>query len=177
MDDIPDVSPMEGTATGPEGMQLARIAAGADAIAAAQFVDQIFGVWHATTCMEMYGQGSLATAANHGRRSLNLKGLRAIDLRTHNPNEQPWNFNDRADRRLANQLMDDDNPDWVVGSRPCTAFSIWNRQMNFRKIPPEKVRAAIQDGKRHLNFCAYIYGTQRARGKHFLHEHRARALS
>jgi hypothetical protein len=39
------------------------------------------------------------------------------------------------------------------------------------------VRAAIEEGKRHLNFCCYLYRRQLQRGTHFLHEHPARALS
>ena len=48
--------------------------------------------------MEEYGQGGWVAEDNHGRKSM-----------------QPWDFNDRADRRLAKQLIDDDNSDWVVG--------------------------------------------------------------
>ena len=170
-------STMDDTVTGPDDMQSALIGAGTDAIAAAQFVDRIFGVQHATTFMEMYGQGSLVTDANHKRRSLNLRGLNAFDLRTLKPDGTPWNFNVRADRQLAQKMIDTDDPDWIIGSPPCTAFSIWNRQMNYRKMDPEKVRIAIEEGVRHLAFCCKLYRRQLARGKHFLHEHPARALS
>ena len=127
--------------------------------------------------MEMYGQGSLVTEANNKRRPLNLRGLNAFDLRTLKPDGTPWNFNVRADRHLAQRMIDTDDPDWIVGSPPCTAFSIWSRQMNYRKMDPEKVRVAIEEGVRHLNFCCKLYRRQLARGKHFLHEHPARALS
>ena len=49
--------------------------------------------------------------------------------------------------------------------------------MNYRNMPVDKVRAAIEEGKRHLNCCCYLYGRQLQRGQHFLHEHPARALS
>ena len=49
--------------------------------------------------------------------------------------------------------------------------------MNYRKMPVDKVRGAIEEGKRHLNFCCDLYRRQLQRGKHFLHEHPARALS
>ena len=90
--DHPDA--MDDVVTGSKDMQSALVGAGTDALAAAEFVDKFFGVQHATTFMEMYGQGSLVAEANHGRRSLNLKGLRAFGLRTHKPNGQPWIFND-----------------------------------------------------------------------------------
>ena len=44
-------------------------------------------------------------------------------------------------------------------------------------MPIEKVQEAIAEGVRHLNFCCSIYRRQLARGKHFVHEHPARALS
>ena len=60
------------------------------------------------------------------------------------PDGTPWNFNDRADRRLAQKMIDEDDPDWIVGSPPCTAFSTWNRQMNYRKMDPKKVRLQLR---------------------------------
>ena len=45
------------------------------------------------------------------------------------------------------------------------------------EMDPEKVRVAIDEGKRHLRFCCQIYRRQLARGKHFLHGHPPRALS
>ena len=139
-------------------MQSALIGAGNDAVAAAQIVDRIFGVQHATTFMEMYGQGSLVSEANNKRRSLNLRGLNEFYLRTLKPNGTPWIFNDRADRHLAQKMVDEDDPDWIVGSPPCTAFSIWNRQMNYRKMDSEKARDAIEEGVRHLTVVVSFIG-------------------
>ena len=75
--DDPNGLAMDDTVTGPNDMQSALIGAGTDAVAAARFVDRIFGVQHATTLMEMCGQGNLVTEANNKRRSLNLRGLNA----------------------------------------------------------------------------------------------------
>ena len=71
----------------------------------------MLGVQHATTFMEMHSQGSLVTEANNKRRSLNLRGLNAFDLRTLKPDGTPWNFNDKADRHLAQKMIDEDDPD------------------------------------------------------------------
>ena len=113
--------------------------------------------------MEMYGQGSLVTEANNKRRSLNLKRLNAFDLRSLKPDGTPWNFNDNADRHLAQKMIDEDDPDWIVGSPPCTAFSIWYRLVNYRKMDPEKSRIAIEEGVRHLNCYCKLYRRQLAR--------------
>ena len=65
--DDPNSSAMDDNVTGPNDMQSALIGAGTDAVAAAQLVDRIVGVQHATTFMEMSGQGSLVTEANNKR--------------------------------------------------------------------------------------------------------------
>ena len=97
--------------------------------------------------------GGLIAEANKQRCSLNVEGLRAFDLRTNKPDGSPWNFNVRADRRLAREMIHADEPEWIIGSPPCTAFCIWNGQMSYRKMPVEKVKQAIAEGERHLNFC------------------------
>ena len=131
----------------------------------------------AATFTEVYGGGAIVDCANHARRSLNLKGLRALDLRTTKPDGTPWDFTVRADRRLARQLIDADDPDWLIGSPPCTPFSIWNYAMNYPKMSKEKVRAAVEAGRTHLNFVVSLYRKQMIRGKYFVHEHPATALS
>ena len=158
-------------------MQSALIGAGTDPDAAKYFVEHILGLSNATTFVEMYGQGSIVSEANTKRRSLNLRGLNAFDLRTCKPDGAPWNFNVKEDRHLARRFIKENDPEWIIGSPPCTAFGIWNRQINYRKMDADKVKAAVDEGKRHLRFCAQLYRRQLARGKHFLHEHPARALS
>ena len=89
----------------------------------------------------------------------------------------PWNFTLRAGRKLARDVLDKDDPDWLVGSPPCTAFSIWNYAMNYPKMDRDKVQRAIEEGKTHLNFVVSLYRKQMLKGKYFLHEHPATALS
>ena len=131
----------------------------------------------AATFAEVYGGGAIVECANKARRNLNLKGLRALDLRTMKDDGTPWNFTLRADRKLARELLDKDDPDWLVGSPPCTAFSIWNYAMNYPKMDRDKVQRAIEEGKTHLNFVVSLYRKQMLKGKYFLHEHPATALS
>ena len=129
------------------------------------------------TFVEMYGRGGTVREANTARRDLNVKGLAAFDIRTSKPDGNPWDFNKRSDRQLAMNMLDELDPYFVIGSPPCTAFCAWNAKMNFRKMPKDKVTAIIQEGQRHLNFMIRIYKRQLARGKYFIHEHPASAVS
>ena len=67
--------------------------------------------------MEMYGQGSIVAEVNRSRSFLNVQGLNAFDLRIVKPDGQPWNFNVRADRRLARDMISAQDPDWIMGDR------------------------------------------------------------
>jgi hypothetical protein len=80
------------------------------------------------------------------------------------PNGQPWNFLQKDDRRLAKHIIDEKNPEWILGAPPCTPFSIWNYAMNYPKMDPAKVQALIDDGRVHLNFMCSLYRRQMAKG-------------
>ena len=58
-----------------------------------------------TSFMEIYGRGGIMNDANGPRRSLNAKGLEALDIRTLKPNVDYWNFTKHADRREARVLL------------------------------------------------------------------------
>mgnify|MGYP003333620156 FL=1 len=111
------------------------------------------------------------------RRNLNVRGLGALDIRTLKPNGQPLDFTKRSDRQEVKDLINRTNPDWVIGSPPCTPFSIWNYGINYKKMDPEKVKKMIAEGQVHLNFVCSLYRSQMRRGKWFLHEHPATAMS
>ena len=111
------------------------------------------------------------------RRSLNLKGLRAMDLRTTRDEGTPWDFNKRQHHHDARRLQSKDKPTWMIGSPPCTTFSIWNVDINLKKMDPSRVAAMIAEGKSHLRFCAERYRKQVNASRHLLHEHPASAVS
>ena len=96
-----------------------------------------------TTFIEMYGRGSTNLEAKNSRRQLGLRGIGALDLRTTKPDGTAWDLTKRSDRRAARDLISTENPDWVIGSPPCTAFSQWNIGMNYRKMLKWEVDAAI----------------------------------
>ena len=69
-----------------------------------------------------------------------------------------------------------EEPQLLVGSPLCTAFSTWQRISN--KIPdPMIVANEFKIEKEHLEFCAELYREQIKGGRYFLHEHPAYATS
>ena len=116
--------------------------------------------------------------AAHGcRRTLNLQGLAALDLRTCKDDGTPWNFDKASDRQLATHMVLTLKPTWVIGSPPCTAFTRLNTQWNYPRMDPQKVREKLEEGYRHLHFVLGLYQIQLSQGRHFLHEHPEGALS
>ena len=111
------------------------------------------------------------------RSNLNVEGLNALDLMTTKPNGQPWDLCKHEDRKLAQQILDEQQPEWVVGAPPCTPFSICNYAMNYPKTAPDRVKAMVAEGRTHLNFVCSLYRKQVLAGKLDLHEHPATALS
>ena len=73
-------------------------------------------------------------------------------------------------------MVRDLRPTWARGSPPCTAFSIWNFGMNYKKMDAKAVAAALEEGRLHLRFMSTIYREQLRHGRHFLREHPASAL-
>ena len=84
------------------------------------------------TFVEVYGclirDQSLVT-----RRNLNIKGLDAMDLRTTKPNGKPWKLGKREYGRFAREMIEKQDPDWILGAPPYTAFAIWSYAINSQK--------------------------------------------
>ena len=114
-----------------------------------------------TTFIEVYGR-SIRDQSLLTRRKLNVEGLNALDLRTTKPNGQPWAFSKREDRKLARQMVDEQQPEWIVGAPPCTPFSIWNYAMKHPKMDSDQAQALIAEGRIHLNFVCSLYRRQMA---------------
>lgn len=125
----------------------------------------------------MYGRGSIMREANTARRDLNATGLAPCDLRISKPDGSAWDFTKNGDRKQAMDMIDHLNPYFVIGSPPCTALRAWNAKMNFRKMAKDKAQKIISEGQLHLNFMITIYKNQLAKGKYFIHEHPASAVS
>ena len=108
---------------------------------------------------------------------MNVHGLRVMDLRTTKPDGSPWDFSCKQDRDLAYRMVQDEDPDWIVGAPPCTDFSSLNFGLNFPKMPAEEVQRRLIAAMVHIDFVCRIYKSQIRRGKWFLHEHPRSARS
>ena len=152
------------------------MAAGAKSTHAHTHVNKMFSFKHATF-VELYGRGKIVEEANLNLRSLNVRGIGAFDCRTLRPDQVPWNFNRKADRKMARDILDTDDPKWVVGSPPCTAFCQWNLGINRDKMDPVEYLKMKEEGRRHLGFACKMYKRQIDAGNYFIHEHPAGASS
>ena len=175
MDDDDDMGDPDG-ADNPSAMVSALRAAGADATAAANAARSMYGISDKSSpsLIEAYGT---AVHQHIQRRNLNVRGLGSLDLRTLKANGEPWDFSKRSDRREARELISRTNPDWIIGSPPCTPYSIWNFGINYKKMDPARVQQILRDGDVHLHFVCSLYRSQLRKGKYFLHEHPATAMS
>ena len=129
-----------------------------------------------STFAELYGRGGL-TATAKTFRNFDCAGLRIVDLTASKPNGDPWDFSLRADRTLAEPMIESDDPDWLVGAPTCTAWSMLNFWLNYQKMNPKYVERKLTDAKVHIDFCCRLYRRQLARGRWFLHEHPREAKS
>ena len=73
-------------------------------------------------------------------------------------------------------MIDDQNPDWIMGVPPPTAFTIWKYAMNYPKQNPDKVMELLAEGRVCLNFVASLCRRPAAKGKYDVHAHPATAL-
>ena len=84
--------------------------------------------------------------ANGPRRSLNVKGLGTLDIRTLKPIGDYWDFTKQNDRREARNLANQFDPDLVSGSPPCTPFGLWSVNLNFKRMDQTKTARMIAEG-------------------------------
>ena len=112
---------------------------------------------------EVFSPPRVATAA----QELGLVPGSSLDLKT------GWDFSRSQDRRKAIELIKTQRPYMIIGSPPCTLFSVlqglnkykngteWNEKFEIRK----------KEAVRHVEFCAALYRLQSAPGRYRLHEH------
>ena len=86
-----------------------------------------------------------------------------------------WDFTKAEDRRRAWKKIKEEDPYLVIGSPPCTLFSLLqelNINNNKNKIGwMEEFHRRKLEAIEHIDFCCLLYRYQLKRGKHFLHEH------
>ena len=155
-DDLEDVIPEDAMV---DALLMAGVAEAQAKVAA----HQMMALRTRPTFIEAYGK-TITDYTNAHRRNLNVQGLASLDLRSPKPNGEQWDFCKSADRREARRMVKELDPDWIIGAPPCTAFSIWNYGLNYKKMSAEAVRAKLEEGRLHLKFVASLYELQIQRG-------------
>ena len=74
-------------------------------------------------------------------------------------------------------MQKEEKPRWIIGSPPCTPWTIWNFGLNDKKMDPAVVANMLLEGRMHLRFCAKLCRRQSRGNRHFLHEHPASAFT
>ena len=105
----------------------------------------------------------------YGKKKGLIGGV-ALDLTTTDENGVPWDFNKKDRREKALELLDDLQPELVLGCPPCGPYSVL-QNLNKGKMDVENFRQRRLEAKNHLEFCCELYKKQMARKKFFLHEH------
>ena len=117
------------------------------------------------------------TALARRRRKYGIEPGVALDLTSCDDQGRPWDFNDPEQRQRAEQLLAEQQPEFLIGSPMCTAFSRLQRigtsipkgEPGWRdpeKMAEERARAMV-----HLCVCCQLYLQQMARGGYFVHKH------
>ena len=102
-------------------------------------------------------------------RKYGLMTGQAMDLLT------GYDFTKEADRRRAWKEVKENKPFLLIGSPPCTLFSIL-QEMNWSKYGTTpgwktKFEERLKEAEEHIRFCCRLYRHQLQEGRHFLHEH------
>ena len=73
-------------------------------------------------------------------------------------------------------LVRDSKPFMLLGSPPCTMFSVL-QNLSKANRDEEEFNLKMETAKKHIRFCLELYGMQLEGGRHFLHEHPKNATS
>jgi hypothetical protein len=95
----------------------------------------------------------------------------ALDLTTVNKQGHNWDFTQEAMRREAREIVETEEPTFLIGSPPCTQYCSW-QLLNAQKFgwPEGEVERRMVAADVHLAFMAELYLIQMKGGRYFLHE-------
>ena len=90
-----------------------------------------------------------------------------------------WDFTKKEDRDRAVVRVNQEKPNLLIGSPPCTLFSIiQNLNLEIRDDAwRQRFYEAREDAIKHINFCVKLYRLQASQGRYWLHEHPKTATS
>ena len=100
----------------------------------------------------------------------------SLDLTVQRKDEDAWDFSRKRHRDEATRMVVEDEPFCLIGSPPCTMFSILQNgnKWRFTKRYWDK---KLQDAEVPIHFCLTLYEIQRRAGRYYLHEHPRTATS
>ena len=136
------------------------LALGIEPIEASRYVHKLMRHDAEKTFYEANGRGGLTEMAR--KSHFNVKGLRSLDLACAKADGSNWDFSKPSDRREAIALIEADNPDWIIGSPPCTPFSPLNVGLNFPKMGRNEIKRRVDEGLMHLKFVSTLQATDAA---------------
>jgi hypothetical protein len=117
------------------------------------------------------------TAKVHDAQNATLAAGTSFDMIVDQHTGESWDFLRADHRRRCWARLRTEDPWVVIGSPPCTAFSVLNRGLNRDRVPAERRERQLAEGKVLLGFALSVYVWQIRRQKYFLHEHPASASS
>ena len=130
-----------------------------------------------TVISEIYSPPRVTAEVARSKNEFLTPGL-AFDITVNDPDDgQPWDFNVRAKREKAREILRKQRPYLIIGSPMCTAFSSWQYLNEARLGHSEKARKAKRNAIEHMKFAASLYLEQLQAGRYFLHEHPKSASS
>ena len=83
-------------------------------------------------------------------------------------------------QREVEKKIDEVDPDLLIGSPPCTKFSILQKSVRAKGLTDqqqEKFEVGLGQATRHINFCVRMYHKRRIKNRYYLHEHPLTATS
>ena len=120
---------------------------------------------HAVDVAEVYSPARLTAQC----RRLGLRGGFAVDLNAVKKNGEHWDLNREGDEQELMDVLEEEDPEFLIGSPTCTPFSPLRRLSDFKRSPTI-VKTEQEEGKHHIRGSVRAYARQLLHGKCFLHE-------
>ena len=105
-----------------------------------------------------------------------MKARLAFDLTMTRADGQAWDFSLKAMRDEATKILLEEEPLMLVGSPPCTMWSILQNGNRWRYSDAEW-QQKLDDAHVHIDLCLKVFELQRRAGRFFLYEHPRTATS
>ena len=121
---------------------------------------------------EVYSPPRIAEVA----AKLGLKPGASLDLTVTRKDGEHWDFSRKRHRDEATQMIVSSEPFCLIGSPPCTMFSILQNG-NKHRFTKAEWKEKMQKAEVHIRFCISLYEIQRRAGRYYLHEHPRTATS